>query len=110
MLFVIGISTNSICFKGVASFTCLPVSYFLNKRAWMTAELFQQWLDKLNSKMKCEGWSILLFVDNCTSHPDLQFSNVKLVFLPPNTASQLQPCDAGSCGLLKCTQKIGFTS
>ena len=61
----------------------------------MTAELFQQWLDKLNSKMKRESRSILLFVDNCTSHPDLQFSNVKLVFLPPNTTSKLQPCDVG---------------
>ena len=95
MPFVIGHSANPRCFKGLASLACLPVSYSSNKKAWMTAELFQQWLDKLNSKMKRESRSILLFVDNCTSHPDLQFSNVKLVFLPPNTTSKLQPCDAG---------------
>ena len=52
----------------------------------MTAELFQQWLDKLNSKMKCEDRSILLLVDNYTAHPDAQFSNVKLVFLPREAA------------------------
>ena len=93
--FVIGHSANPRCFKGLASLACLPVTYFSNKKAWMTAELFQQWLDKLNSKMKCEGRSILLLVDNCSAHPDIQFSNVKLVFLPPNTTSKLQPCDAG---------------
>ena len=57
--------------------------------------VFQQWLDKLNSKMKRDNRSILLFIDNCTAHPDVQFSNVRLVFLPPNTTSKLQPCDAG---------------
>ena len=61
----------------------------------MTAKLFQQWLDKLNSKMRSEGHSILMLVDNCTAHPDVEFSNVQLVFLPPNTTSKLQPCDAG---------------
>ena len=93
--FVIGHSANPRCFKGLASLACLPVTYFSNKKAWITAELFQQWLDKLNSKMKCEGRSILLLVDNCFAHSDIQFSNVKLVFFPPNTTSKLQPCNAG---------------
>ena len=93
--FVIGHSANPRCFKGLASIACLPVTYCSNKKAWMTAALFQQWLDKLNSKRKCEGRSILLLVDNCSAHPDIHFSNVKLVFLPPNTTSKLQPCDAG---------------
>ena len=95
MPFVIGHSANPRCFKGLASLACLPVHYSSNKKAWMTAELFQQWLKKLNSKMKREDCFILLLVDNCTAHPDVQFSNVKSVFLPPNTTSKLQPCDAG---------------
>ena len=45
--------------------------------------------------MKCDNHSILLFIDNCTAYPYVQFSNVHLVFLPPNTISKLQPCDAG---------------
>lgn len=61
----------------------------------MTSDLFEKWLDKLNSKMISESRSILLFIDNCTAHPDVVRSNVKLVFLPPNTTSKLQPCDAG---------------
>ena len=42
-----------------------------------------------------DGWSILLFVDNCTAQYDVVPSNVKLIFLFPNTTSKLQPCDAG---------------
>lgn len=95
MPFVIGNSAKPRCFRGLGSTLCLPVMYAANKKAWMTADLFQQWLDKINSKMNAEGRSILLFIDNCTAHPDVVRSNVKLVFLPPNTTSKLQPCDAG---------------
>ena len=45
--------------------------------------------------MKSENRSISLFVDNCSAHPHVVRSNVKLVFLPPNATSRLQPCDAG---------------
>ena len=38
---------------------------------------------------------ILLYIDNCTAHPKVHLSNIKLIFLPPNTTSQLQPLDAG---------------
>ncbi len=92
---VIGHSAKPQCFKGLASTLCLPVTYSSNKKAWMTSDLFQQWLDKLNGKMKTENRSILLFIDNCSAHPDVTLSNIKLVFLPPNTTSKLQPCDAG---------------
>ena len=64
----------------------MSASHILSQqKAWMTSDIFQQWLDKLNSKMKREGCSILLFVDNCPAHPDVVYSNVKLVLLPPNT-------------------------
>ena len=110
MPFVIGHSANPRCFKGLTSLACLPVSYSSNKTAWITVDLFQQWVDKLNSKMKREGRSILLFLDNCTSHPDVQFSNAKLVFLPPNTTSKLQPVMQESYRLLKCTTESALTT
>ena len=40
----------------------------------------------------------LLFLDNAPSYPETlqgNLKNIKLVFLPKNTTSQLQPCDAG---------------
>ncbi len=93
--FVIGHSAGPRCFRGLASLLCLPVKYAAYKKAWMTSELFKQWLDGLNNKMREQHRSILLFVDNCSAHPDLTLSNIKLVFFPPNTTSKLQPCDSG---------------
>jgi len=39
--------------------------------------------------------SVPLFLDNAPSHPRLTLKNVKLQFLPPNTASRTQPMDQG---------------
>ena len=41
---------------------------------------------------------VLLFLDNAPSHPETlqgNLKNIKFVFLPKNTTSQLQPCYAG---------------
>jgi hypothetical protein len=89
---VIGRSAKPRCFRGAG---VLPVRYVNNKKAWMTGQLFTEWMDRLNNRMKGEGRKILLLVDNCAAHPAISRSNVKLVFLPPNTTSKLQPCDAG---------------
>ncbi|KAI0242354.1 hypothetical protein LSAT2_013946 [Lamellibrachia satsuma] len=51
----------------------------------------------VTGKMKGQKRNILMFVDNCGAHPDVKLSNIKLVFLPPNTTSRLQPCDALRC-------------
>ena len=42
-----------------------------------------------------KGRKVLLFLDNATSHSDVQLCNVKLKFLPANTTSVLQPLDQG---------------
>lgn len=90
---VIGKAMKPRCFKGVKSF---PTDYRANKKAWMTTELFNNWLLTVNGDMKRRKRKILLFLDNCTVHnspPTL--SNVELYFFPPNTTSQLQPLDQG---------------
>ncbi len=46
-----------------------------------------------------------MFVDNCPAHPHVSYYDVKLVFLPPNTTSKLQPCNAG---IIKAT-KANYT-
>ena len=45
--------------------------------------------------MKRQKRKILLFIDNATSHPHLEFSNIELKFFPANCTSQLQPMDQG---------------
>lgn len=90
---VIGKAMKPRCFKGVKSF---PTVYRANKKAWMTTELFNDWLLTVNVEMKRQKRKILLFLDNCTVHkspPTL--SNVKLYFFPSNTTSKLQPLDQG---------------
>ncbi|GFY16938.1 tigger transposable element-derived protein 6 [Trichonephila clavipes] len=88
---VIGKSAKPRCFKGINSF---PTKYRSNKKAWMTTELFNEWLVSLNSHMKREKRHILLFLDNCTMHNNAPpLSNVKLQFFPPNSTSKLHPLD-----------------
>ena len=74
--------------------------YRNNQKAWVTTEIFVEFLNALNNKMKCHGRHILLLLDNCPSHPDIALSNIKLQFLPKNT-SELQPLDMGIIAWLK---------
>ena len=63
-------------------------------KLWVTGELFKSWLKRLNHKMRMQDRKILLFIDNCSAHPHLDFSNIKLAFFPHNTTFKLQPMDA----------------
>ena len=80
----------------------LSLRYLQNRSAWMTAELFSDWLDSVNAQMVLERRFIVMVVDNCSAHRvTKQFSNVALVYLPPCVTSTHQPCDAGIIALLK---------
>ena len=64
----------------------------------MNARIMDTILSELNRRLVKEKRNILLLLDNVSSHtPDLKekFSNIKVVFLPVNTTSKLQPLDAG---------------
>jgi len=90
---LIGKSKKPRCFKQVKS---LPLDYYANKKSWMTSEIFNLWLMKLDKKMVSEKRKILLFIDNCTAHNlTSTFNAIKVQFLPPNTTSVLQPLDQG---------------
>lgn len=90
-LLVIGSSKNPRCLKGVKK---LPVTYTANKTAWMTSVIFSDWLTSWDAELK--NRKILLLIDNCTAHSPLPIlKNIKVVFLPANTTSIMQPCDQG---------------
>jgi guanylate kinase len=60
----------------------------------MTNKIFTKILHKLNKRMADQGRHVLLFVDNCSAHTVTNdYSNIKIIFLPPNTTSRLQPMD-----------------
>jgi len=104
---VIGKVLNLRCFHGVDK-GLLPVIYRANRKAWMTGLLFKEWLEHLDGKMRSQKWKILLLLDNCGVHPDVQPANVKVIFLPVNTTSHLQPCDAGIIAALKAHYRKGL--
>ena len=77
-------------------------SYYANilliyQKPWVNSELMEEILRTLNRKCAADNQKILLFIDNTPSHPESFidfFSHVKIVFLPKNTTSKLQPLDA----------------
>ena len=47
----------------------LPVTYLANAKAWMSGEIFIEWFKKIDLLMKRQNCKILLFLDQCTAHP-----------------------------------------
>lgn len=98
-LITIGKFKRPRCFRGVDH---LPLDYDANKNAWMTSVLFEAWLRKWDSQLFRKGRKIALIIDNCTAHPHIpDLVAIELVFLPPNTTSEMQPCDQGIIKMLK---------
>ena len=90
-------SENPRCFKGIKK-SELPVEYYSQAKAWMSGDILHKILSNIDKKLKSEGRSVILFMDNAGCHPpDLKekYSNIKVVYLPANTTSMLQPLDLG---------------
>ena len=66
----------------------------------MNGGLVSEWLEKSSGFIaKTPGRKAVFLIDNSSSHRTTDshsaHRNIKVVFLPPNTTSMLQPLDAG---------------
>ena len=86
--------------RQVKTKSMLPVFWILNKKAWVTAKVFDDWFEnsfihevKGYLAKKNLTFKVLLILDNAPGHPSSLTEchpNVKVIFLPPNTTSLLQ--------------------
>ena len=92
------------CFNNMKSMSDHPnVYWYQSHKGWMTTTVLRDWL--LNrfvpdARLKCaqQGipFKVMLIMDNAPCHPHIisdLHPNVKVVFLPPNTTSLVQPLD-----------------
>ena len=87
------------CFKHTNHLLC---RYRSQKKCWMDSILFEEWVREVDRCFTKEGRKIVLLVDNCPAHPSIDnLVSTELIFLPPNTASKLQPMDQGVIRSLK---------
>ncbi|CAF0886419.1 unnamed protein product [Brachionus calyciflorus] len=76
-------------------FSTLPVKYTSNDSARMTGDKWLKWLNWFDDQLTCPS---LLLVDNCSAHvkySQVEDKNLKIVYLPPNTTSLIEPMDTG---------------
>ncbi|XP_039394084.1 tigger transposable element-derived protein 1-like [Mauremys reevesii] len=89
----------------------LPVIWKLNRKAWMTCNIFHEWfVDHAVPEFKAYhqkenlAFKILLLLDNASVYK-LDYKalcpSIKFLFLLPNTTSLLQPMDQGVMATLK---------
>ncbi|KAG7155741.1 Tigger transposable element-derived protein 1-like 46 [Homarus americanus] len=96
--------------------TKLNVHWLTARKAWMFSTLSLSWFDDCfvpDVKKFCEQHNVpfknLLLLDNAPGHSPLlldRHPNVKVVFLPPNTTSIIQPMDQE----LICNVKAAFSA
>ncbi|XP_013913045.1 PREDICTED: tigger transposable element-derived protein 1-like, partial [Thamnophis sirtalis] len=108
--FLVHKSGNHRAFKNICKRT-LPIYYRSNQKAWMTQVLFEDWCMncfipqvKEYCLQKKIPFKILLLLDNRPVHPPYLhniYPDVKVVYLPQNTTSLLQPMDQGAITIFK---------
>ncbi|KAK3908322.1 LOW QUALITY PROTEIN: Tigger transposable element-derived protein 4, partial [Frankliniella fusca] len=86
----IGKSKKPRCFANVRT---LPCTYKHQESAWMSTEIFKDFLIKFDNQMRMQRRKVVLFVDNApTQPPDFKLQHW---CFSQNATSKLQPMDQG---------------
>lgn len=93
---IIGHAKQPRCFQKKTG-EQLGFKYQSNSHAWMTADIFQQWLVEWNHELRRTDRKILLLVDNFSGHNyDTRIiTNIRVERFAPNLTAHVQPMDAG---------------
>ncbi|XP_055975104.1 tigger transposable element-derived protein 4 [Sorex fumeus] len=98
-LLVIGKNRSPHCFRGIRS---LPVRYEANPMAWMTPEVFEQWMQQLDQKFQAQHRRVVIFVDSFPAHPEVKnLKAIELAFFPSCLSSKLIAMKQGVIQSLK---------
>lgn len=88
--YAIGKFKNPRCFSKARP----PLPYYSSANAWMTSWIWSDILKKFDRELG--NRKVILFADNAACHKiEVALKNIKIVFMPPNTTSLIQPLDQG---------------
>ncbi|XP_073897397.1 tigger transposable element-derived protein 4 [Castor canadensis] len=98
-LLIIGKNPSPHCFKGIKS---LPVDYEANRMAWMTSDIFERWMQKLDEKFQAQQRRVVIFVDSFPAHPEVKnLKSIELAFFPSCLSSKFIAMKQGVIKSLK---------
>lgn len=106
-LHMISTAAHPRCFGPRSNPLPLNVRYDSAANGWMTKNILMSWLKDWNDELKQQNRQIVLVMDNASSHRKIddegfeQFKNIRIVYLPPNLTSLIQPLDSGIIALFK---------
>lgn len=77
----------------------LGIQWRHNGKAWMTGEIFKEWLREFDKQMA--GRNVILLMDNFSAHEsavdeiEKDLKHTTVIWLPPNSTTKYQPLDQG---------------
>lgn len=75
-----------------------PVMYFNQTNAWMSSDILDRVLTRVNCLLCMESRSVLLLLNTASCHPldiKYRYSNIKIMFIPTHLATYIQPLSLG---------------
>ena len=78
------------------------VTYYRVK-SWINTPLYEWEMKRLSDHLKKNfpNTKFCMIIDNVASHSKIEFPNLKMSFLPPNSTAALQPLDTSIFGTIK---------